>query len=395
MIEPKLSEGPLSGIRVVEMTTNGAGPLCGQILGDFGAEVVKIEPLKGDSTRLLPPFKNNQSAQFQHWNRNKKSIAIDLKSVEGLSMAKSLIANADVFLENARAGVAASLGLGYADLKALNDRLIYLSINGYGSTGPYSKQGAFDHVIQALTGFLGLQGVRGEPEPIRNAVVDKISGIYGATAVLAALFSRSRPGGGGQDINVNMLNAYSAFILPEFMNRYTYPNSDAPPQVSDFYHMLKASDGYLLGLIQKQHLARACAAFGRTDLLEDPRFATASLIMENARGLMEEFSKVTNSMSKAEVFAIALEHGLPLAPVNTIEEYFEDPQVIHNQCYTDFQDAELGPIRMLNSFARFGKTPAAIYSRAPKLGEHNDELASRCGYSDMDIQKLRDANIIL
>lgn len=388
-------EGPLVGVRVVEMTTNGAGPLAGQILADFGAEVVKIEPLYGDSTRLLPPFKNGHSGQFQHWNRNKKSVAVDLKTAEGLSLAKRLIAGADVFLENARSGVATSLGLGYDALEAENPKLIYMSINGFGNSGPYRQMGAFDPVIQALTGFLPIQGRNQEPEPIRNAVVDKIAGICGALSVIAALFARGQGDGRGQDINVNMLNTYAAFILPELMGPYTYPDVEPPRSVVDVHHMLRASDGYLLGLVQKSQLKAACQAFDRLDLLDDPRFATASLVLMNARDLMAEFSKVTASMTRAEIFAKVIEYSLPLAPVNTIEEFFEDPQVLHNKTYIDFEDPELGKMRMLNSFARFGRTPATIRTKSPALGENNDELLKNIGYSENDLARMREEKIIL
>lgn len=393
-MQKEIPKTALAGVRVVEMTTNGAGPLCGQILGDLGAEVVKIEPLTGDSTRQLPPFMDGQSGQFQHWNRNKKSIALNLKDPEGLAAAKALIAEADVFLENARSGVAVSLGLGYEALKADNSKLIYASINGFGNSGPYRQMGAFDPVIQALTGFMPIQG-GGDPEPIRNAVVDKITGICGALSIIAALFSRSQTGGDGQDINVNMLNAYASFILPELMGPHTYPDAEKPRSVVDIYHMLQASDGSLLGLIQKSQLQAACTAFDRADLLDDPRFATASLVLMNARDLMAELSKTTVSMTRDEVFAKVVEYGLPLAPVNTMAEFFNDPQVIHNQTYVDFKDPKLGTMRLLNSFARFSETPAVIATSAPRLGEHNDELLMRVGYSDVDITRMREANVIL
>jgi len=386
--------GPLSGFRVVEMTSNASGPYCGMILGDLGAEVIKIEPVAGEVTRYVPPFYKGESGQFAQWNRNKQSIGINMKSPEGLEIARKLIRTADVFLENARPGVAASLGIGYETLKAENPKLIFLSINGFGNSGPYKDLPAYDPVIQGLVGFMYVQGVMGEPEPIRGGVVDKMAGMSGALAVVSALLHRSLHGGMGQEINVNMLDAYASYILPEFMPRFTYPKSEDKVKDADVFHMMKASDGFMIGLIQKVQLEATCKAFNREDLLTDPRFATAALVLGNQRALMAELSKVTSNLTKAEIFQKVLEYQLPLAPVNNFEEFFEDAQVKHNRCYVDVPDPELGPMRLINTFAKFGSTPAGIRSRPPKLGEQTEAIMSRLGFAASEISALRETKII-
>lgn len=385
---------PIAGIKVVEMATNASGPFCGQILGDLGADVIKIEAITGDVSRHAPPFHKGQSGQFSQWNRNKKSIGIDVKNPRGLEIAKNILSTADVFFENMRPGVADSIGLGYEALKEINPGIIYLSINGFGNTGPYKKLPAYDPVVQGLTGFMYVQGIHGQPEPVRGGVVDKITGMSGALAIVAALYHRLANNGVGQQINVNMLDAYSAYILPEHMGVYTFSGSADKSSPMNIFHLLKAKDGYLTGLIQKTQLEAACNAFGRTDLLTDPRFESVSGVFINQEQLIEEFSKVTVNMTKAEIFEIVQKYQLPLAPVNTFEEYFEDPQVKHNQSYVDFPDEELGPLRLINSFAKFGSTPATIRSRPPKLGEQTHEILQAQGLSDEDIASLRDAKVI-
>lgn len=385
--------GPLAGVLVLEVATNISGPFCGQLLGDLGAEVVKLEAITGDPLRYTTPHHKGESAQFAQWNRNKKSIAVDLKSPRGLAIGKALASTADVVLQNARPGVIDALGLGYEAVRADNPTVIYLATSGYGDSGPYKSQPAYDPVVQGLTGFMYVQGRDGPPEPVRGAMVDKMTAIFGALAVVSALLHRTVTGQ-GQKVNVNMLDAYSAFVLPEHMGPYTYVESHDTTSSVNVFHLLEASDGYLTGVIQQRQFAGACEAFERTDLMSDPRFATPTLIVVNQGELIRELSQATRNKTKAQLLELVLRHELSLAPVHTFEEYFEDPQVRHNQSYVDIPDPELGPTRLINRFADLTGSPARIYTRPSRLGEHTDDILRGLDFTEEMIKTAREDGIV-
>jgi crotonobetainyl-CoA:carnitine CoA-transferase CaiB-like acyl-CoA transferase len=388
--------GPLSGITVLEFATNAAGPLCTQFLSDLAADVIKVEPPQGDPVRHMPPFHKGQSGLFAQFNRNKRSITVDLTKPAGRELARHLAQRADVLVENARPGVLDKLGLGFADLQPDNPRLVYLSINGYGDDGPYRDMPAYDQVIQGLTGFAYQQGGEGPPSLIRAGIVDKTASVFGALAVVSALL-HVKSGGPGQRINVNLLDAYSAFALPEQISSMTFrdePTGGEGGSSINVFSLLEAKDGYASGLVQYRQLHDTCAALGREDLLEDPRFGSTGAVMLNQQQLFEELSTVTRTMTKAELAELAIAHRLPIAPVNTYDEYFDDPQVRHNRSYVDFPDPELGPMRLISPFAAFSASPARIYRRAPRLGEHTTEVLREAGLSDPIIEQARHDQVI-
>jgi crotonobetainyl-CoA:carnitine CoA-transferase CaiB-like acyl-CoA transferase len=372
--------GPLAGVTVLESTTNAAGPMCAQTLGDLGADVIKLESLTGDPVRQMPPFHHAQSGLFAQFNRNKRSIALDIRTPQGLDTARRVAKRADVFVENARPGAMDKLGLGYSALSDNHSRLVYLSMNGYGEDGPYRDMPAYDQVVQGLTGFACKQGGDGPPALIRAGIVDKITGIYGALAVVSALL-HVRMGGEGQRINVNLLDCYSAFALPEQIASYTFRE-------------VATDAGADSGLVQFNQLRQTCQALGREDLLDDPRFSGTGPVMVNQKALFDELSTVTSTMSKAELAELAVRHRLPLAPVNDFEEYFDDPQVRHNHSYEDVPDAELGPMRLLKPFGTLPASPTRIYRRPPQLGEHTDEVLREAGLSPADIGEARRDGVI-
>src|SRR5262245_8099073 len=222
------AKGPLAGVRVIDFSTVVSGPLCTQILGDLGADVIKIETERGDATRMMGlPFRAGLTALFSQVNRNKRSCVLDLKKAEGQDVARRLVRGADVLVENFRPGVMERLNLGYDALAQVNPRLIYVAITGFGSEGPYADQPAYDMVIQALAGFAPIQG-DDEPRLIRNIVADKATGLTAAYAVMAALFQRER-GGHGQRVDVPMLDAFAAFILPDLIGAETFPPKEEIP----------------------------------------------------------------------------------------------------------------------------------------------------------------------
>jgi CoA:oxalate CoA-transferase len=387
--------GPLAGFRVVEMTTMVAGPGAGQILADFGAEVIRIEPPEGDPARQFRPLHKGASGLFAHFNRNKKSVVLDTRAEHGVELAKRIIATADIFIQNAKLGVMERLGLGYDTLRADNPGLIYLSMNGFGEAGPYARQPTYDFVVQGIAGFMYGQGGGDDklPQHVRSGVVDKITAFCGAMAAMGALLGRGQSGQ-GQRVDVSMLNSYASFILPEMMSCFTFgdmPDEDRQTPSADIYQLLETSDGYATGaIVQPAQFTAICQALGREDLLADQRFQTMSGLLQNQRAVFAELSKATRGMTKQDVLDLALRIKVPLGPVHRLSDFFEDSQVRASETYVDFVDPELGPMRLLNSFANFERTPTRVRARSPHLGEHNTEVLSSVGLSAEEIEALTD-----
>ncbi|MFO1079354.1 MAG: CoA transferase [Reyranellaceae bacterium] len=382
--------GPCAGLRVVDLSTMVSGPMCGRILADFGADVIKVESLEGDMMRSLPPLHRGLSGYFLQYNRNKRGVALDLKSARGRALATALAGTADVLIENFRPGVAERLQLDHARLQPANPRLIYVSINGFGDDGPYAGQPAYDPVIQGLTGFMPVQGRDGPPLPIRNPVVDKVAAQSAAIAVLAALNHR-HASGRGQRITVPMLTAWAAFVLPEMMHGETYPDVESgPPPARDAFRVLETSDGHVVGIVlQDSQFEGLCRLLGRADLLGDPLFATPAARVANAALLHERVRDDARRLSTADFVAGARAHGVPFAPVNDLAGFLADPQVRHMAAYRDVEDPELGRVRHLGLMAGFAGSPCAPPRRAPRLGEHTDEILGELGHAADELAAFR------
>jgi len=367
-------KGPLDGIRVVEITTMVAGPIAGLMLADLGAEVIKIESAAGDPMRHIRPAHNGMAALFMVMNRHKKSVTFDLKSEEGRAKARELVMTADVLLENARPGVLDRMGLSYEALKDDHPSLIYASVNGFGSTGPYANRAAFDQVIQALSGVMAVQNPRGAPEPIRNMFVDKYSGISAASAIITALFHRERTGE-GQKVQVSLLNAFSSFALIDNIVNDTFLNSDERIPYVNITRPIEAKGGYLMGHLQTgDQFRKFCKVMNREDLIDDPRFVDDWQRLLRIEEMWQEVENTSKDIPVDELAARLAEAGLPIGRVNSVQEFFEDPQTRHNKAVVEFDDDVYGRVRFLNHPAQFEKTPANVMGRAPKLGEHNDEV---------------------
>jgi crotonobetainyl-CoA:carnitine CoA-transferase CaiB-like acyl-CoA transferase len=306
-----------------------------------------------------------------------------------------MAARSDVLIENFRPGVTARMQLDYESLKGNNTRLVYVSINGFGEGGPYADQPAYDPVIQGLVGFMPVQGGEGSPEPVKNPVVDKIAAMSAALATLAALNHR-HASGRGQKINIRMLDAWAAFILQERMNNHVFQSPDAPTTPArDVFRVFETSDGHVIGLIfQDSQFSGICQALGREDLAGDPRFATPAARVFNIDDLHAELRGAVARMTTRAFMAAARRHEVPFAPVNDIDAFLVDPQVLHNGTHYDVQDPEFGPMRYLNFMAAFGATPWGLRRRAPKLGEHTDAVLHELGYCDADIAEFRSAGLV-
>ncbi|MGE0829947.1 MAG: CaiB/BaiF CoA transferase family protein [Hyphomonadaceae bacterium] len=387
-------KGPCAGIKVLEVATMVAGPMAGQMLGDLGADVVKIEPPGGDPLRLVKPIHKGVGALFMAMNRHKRSLVLDLKNPEAQAIARRLALQADVLLENSRPGVLDRLGLGYESLRKENPGLIYASVSGFGLDGPYAKRPAFDQVLQGLTGIMRLQGGEGAPQAIRNSVVDKYTASAAASAITAALLYRERNGGEGQRVSVSLLDAFSSYAMMDCILNDVYAECEDRPARINAYVPIKAADGYMIGWIQTDdQFARMCKLIGREDLLNDPRFKGAERLY-NSEAMWREIEKSISHMKIADVFAKAEEEGVAIGPVNTIADFMADPQVRHNRGIVEHEDAEFGTIRHLNYPARFEKSPASVEARAPKLGEHTEGILKELGFANSEIAAARAAKAV-
>lgn len=376
--------GACAGIRIVELGTMVTAPLAGQLLADFGAEVIKIEPVEGEIMRGIPPVWKGRSAAFAQWNRNKKAVALDFKHKPALAAAKALIGSADAVITNFRPDVLQKFGLDYSSVASGNRRLVYALITGFGSDGPHADQPSYDMVIQGLVGAMPNQGGEGNaPQPIKSSVADKISAYSAALSVLAALMC-VKNGGEGQLIELSMMDAYANFILPELFYTRTFLDAPTPTQwVKSIYNPFELKDGWVIGfLMTDRHFVSACDAFGLDAIRTDERFSNPGARNVYQPKLIGEIAKACSHMTVSEFIALTRSHALPFAPVNNLEDFMLDQQAIHNETFVEFRDpmrAELGRIRLLNNFARMSGTPVNARRFAPDIGEHTEEILTSLG----------------
>lgn len=391
--------GPLAGVRVVDLTTMVAGPLATCVLGDQGADVIKVEPLgTGDLIRTIGCSRGGISAIFATLNRNKRSLALDLGQPRGLELLLGLVATADVFVQNFRPGVAERMGLGEAALRARRPDLVYVSISGFGETGPYAQRRVYDIVIQALSGMAASQADprTGEPELVRNIVADKGTAWVAAQAISAALFARER-GAGGQHVRLAMLDATIAFLWPDVMQAWTFLGSGVTPPASlaGFLSVRRTRDGHMtIFAIADAEFAGLCRALGRPELAHDERFRDTAGRLRHADVLAELLDAVTREHTTASLCARLEAEDVPHAPVNRLETLHEDAQVVANQLLVELEHASAGRLRTPRPIARFDATPAALRRPPPSLGEHGAELLGELGLGPDEIDALRARRIV-
>ncbi len=393
-VAPDAARGPCTGIRVVDFSTVVSGPLCTQMLGDLGADVLKVETPGGDFSRNTPPLREGLSAFFAAFNRNKRSIQVNLKTDEGRELARRLCRDADVVVENFRPGVADRLGIGWKDLSPSNEKLVYVSINGFGPDGPYAEHPAYDLVIQGLVGVMPIQGGDGPPVLMRSLVADKCAAMTAANATLGALLHRERTGV-GQKIEVPMLDAFAAYLLPDLMvDRVLEPCPPMPPAI-DIYRTWKTKDGYVTGLvIQDSQFEGMCRAIEREDLLENPDYKTIIDRIVRANELFAMLEAEIEKWPTEEFIERARRHGVPFAPVQTVEGFFEDPQVQHSGVHFPTEDPHGGTTRMLRHPVRYGESPASLRRHPPRIGEHTDEILAEAGLDAEAAARLRKDGVV-
>ncbi len=391
--------GALDGVKIIDMSAVIAGPMATQILADQGAAVIKIEnPGLGDMARYLGPQSGGMGAMFAAVNRNKRSIALNLKSAQGKAVFLDLVKTADVVVENYRPGAMERMGLTYDTLRPLNPGLIYVAMSGFGQSGPYAKRRVYDPVIQAVSGIADSQNdpQTGEPRLIQSIVADKVAALTISQTITAALYAKAK-GAGGQFIEFNMLAAAIAFQWPDAMYNYTFtdPGVARTPDFSDFYDIMKTLDGFVTVIvISDDEFADFARAVGKPDLAKDARFANVFLRLQNAEALKGEMKKVMATFQTAEIVKRLEAEDVPHARVLKREEVIDDPQVKFIKALVETTHPKAGGMREPRPVANFSMTPSTIRRPAPMLGEHTGEILRELGKSETEVAALRTAGAI-
>ena len=393
---PVAASGPLAGIRVLDLSRILAGPFCTMVLGDLGADVIKVEhPIQGDDTRAWgPPFVDGESAYYLSTNRNKRSIAVDFKTEDGRRVIRELAERSDVLVENFRPGTLDRLGLGYEDLQPRNPRLVYCSISAFGSSGPDLDRAGLDVIVSAAGGLMSITGEEGRP-PVKPgvALIDVATALYALGMIVSAVYARETTGR-GQKIELSLLSVQIASLI-NIASNYLVAGQvprrwgSAHPSIVP-YQAFEAADGYLvIGATNDALWRRFCRACGLDGLADDPRFATNELRVRHRADLISAIASVVKTRPRAEWVARLREAGVPAGPVNTVDEVFQDPQVAHLGMAQDVPHPTLGSVRLTGIPAALSDTPATIRRHPPLLGEHTEEvLEDILGYDAEQIGQL-------
>ena len=370
---------PLTGIKVLDFTRLFAGPFCTMLLGDLGADVVKVEAPEGDPIRYQgPPFYKNHAFSFLAANRNKRSVVIDMRSAEGKSLALELAQKADVIVENFRPGVMQRMGLGYETLAAKNSRLIFVSMSGFGASGPYSEKGAFDLTIQAEGGYMSITGERnGTPIKLGTSAFDLVCGQYAMSAITTALFDRERTGK-GQLIETSLFEGEITYLMDAGMQYLTTGESKGKwgsehAQLVP-YKAFQAADGWVvIGAGVQNLFERFLQVIGRTDLVTDPRFADVKARVANRDEVHKILDAEVRRFKVAEILEKLDAAKVPCSPINNMEQVFTHPQALHRGMVQKVEHADYGEVNVIGPAVKYGGFDiAADWSAPPLLGEHND-----------------------
>jgi crotonobetainyl-CoA:carnitine CoA-transferase CaiB-like acyl-CoA transferase len=389
--------GPLAGYRIIDATQMISGPMATMILADQGADVIKIEPPDtGDLTRALGGPRG-MSPTFTVVNRNKRSVVLNLKEPQGLTILKQLIATADLFVQNFRPGVAEQMGIGEATLRQIKPNLVYVSISGFGESGPYVRKRVYDPVIQALSGLASIQAdpATGRPHMMRLIVPDKVTALTAAQAMTAALLARERTGE-GQHVRLAMLDAVVSFLWPEAMASYTFVSTKdvvTRPQVRDL--VFETADGYItVGVVSDAEWLGLTKALEHPEWLADARFKTPAGRVKYADARLEMTAEVLATRTSAEWLARLDTEQVPCAPILRREDLFTDPQIAANNLIVESEHPLVGRMRQPRPAARFEKTPAELRSPAPRLGEHTEAVLAELGITEEERTSLQERGIV-
>ena len=391
--------GPLDGIRVIDFTTMIAGPYGTMILADQGADVIKVEaPVNSDHARRAGYGQRHFSAAFVNNNRNKRSIAVDVKHQDGRKLLMKLVETADVFVQNFRPGVMKRLGIDYEDLRKVNPALIYLSMSGWGERGPWAHKPVYDPIIQALSGLASVQGGSDDARPrlIRTILPDKLTGVTAAQAVTSALFARERTGE-GQHVRLSMLDSIVAFMWSSDMGSQTFVGKEVDvAAAATFIDLIyeTTTDYISVSVMTNEQWRNLCIAFDKPAWLEDERFKTPAGRDRFVNERLELIQSVLKTQPAEEWLERLEEAGVPCAPVLKRHEMIHHPQVEASGVVVEVEHEHAGQLRQARNAARFESTPTEMRHGAPHLGEHSRKLMDELGYSRIDQDRLIDSGVV-
>ena len=397
-----MSDLPLKGMRVLDFTQVMAGPFCTLLLGDLGADVVKVErPPDGEENRRGAVRWNGESLPFLLINRNKRGICIDLKNPEGRKVALRLAQQADVVVENYRPGTMKDLGLDYESVRQVKSDIIYCSISGFGQTGPYAYRGGYDLIAQGMSGLMSVTGVPdGPPVKVGVPICDLVAGLYAAQSIMAAYIYRLKTGQ-GQYLDVSLLESGIAMT---FWETAEYFGTGQPPRPMGSAHRLSApyqafrgSDGkyFTIGAGNQANWRRLCQAIGRPDLAEDPRFADGAHRIRNLNALQHELERTFATRPAAHWLAVLDAAEVPCGPIYTLDEVYKDPHVLARGMLIELEHPRAGKVPQIGVPVKFSLTPGRITRPAPTLGQHTQEVLQEAGFTHQEIESLRRCKAII
>ena len=391
--------GPLTGLKVLDLTGMVSGPVAAMMLADQGAEVIKVEPLTGELVRHMAAPHNGVNPVFFSCNRGKKSIALDLKTEEGKKILLKLASEADVFMQNFRPGAIDRMGFGEEVIRKLNPKIIYVSISGFGNRGPYANSRVYDPVIQALSGATDIQADRdtGRPKMFRIIIADKVTALTAAQAVAAALYAREKHGT-AQHIELSMLDCMISFFWPEGMAGIVFAENEIDVRKLQGSQDLiyKAKDKYITaGAVSDAEWQGMCKALNREDLVDDERFASPAGRVANAQIRKEITGEEIAKWKSSEILERLQAEGVPSAPLLDRMELLDNEQILANESIQRININGFGEVRQARPAARFSKTPTKLSRPAPKLGEHTHEVLSDIGINETERKNLLDKKIIV
>lgn len=392
---------PLSGLKVVDLSRFIAGPYCTMKLGDMGAEVIKVEtPGKGDDSRALgPPFLEGESAYYLSFNRNKKSITLNLREKEAQEVLRKLIADADVFVENFRIGVTEQMGLTYEDVKKIKEDIIYCSITGYGHNSPYREKPSFDVMIQGEAGLMSITGFPdGPPQRLGVAIADVLGGFHAVEGILLALLVRNKTGK-GQFIDVSLMDSIISILTYQAGNYLA--TGEAPSRVGNRHPMItpyesfETKDGYVIFAVGNQRLWESfIKAMGREELNDDARFADMKSRNQHPAELKAIIEEITRQKNTQEWVEIMEKAGVPCGRIRTIDQVLTDPHVDVREMVVEKEHPTAGMIKLTGVPTKLSLTPGEVTLAPPTLGQHTDEILKSLGYSDEAVGAMKEKGVV-
>lgn len=382
--------GPLDGIRVLDMSMVVSGPFCTMMLGDLGADVVKIEPPEGDVTRMPSPDMRGVPVGVLNWNRNKRALMLDLKRPGAAEVFLKMAERADIVVQNVRPGVVERLGVGYEAVAARNPKIVYCSIAGYGFEGPFVDKPAYDPIIQGMAGVMVSQRTQGRPRAVKNIIADKVTAMTAAISILAALNEAQR-GGRGQHLKIAMIDAVAYYLMPDVASRHTYlPDQRGVPPSMNTLEPFQTADGFItIAPLTDKHWTAILDAVGHPEWFqgEEPR---AERVKRSIKSMITLFPTKPSAYWLERIEAA----DVPCGPVNDFDSIWDDPQFVANRTFFEYEHPRAGRVRAVRSPAQFSRTEPELWRHAPDLGQHTDEILSDFGFSAEQVASLRQREIV-